>query len=758
MKTKLTLLMKTWMLALCLFGAGMAHSATITATVSGNWSSAATWSGGSPGSTISIDQIVIPAGMTVTMDMDVTFNGLLASLNVSGTLNSSSNKLIITSGALSGNGTMDLSYLEVGSIGSMSYTGNLTVNKFVSSAINLSLGSQVILEDTLHLESGNLSLGSGSMLVLNTNSVVKVEDGALLLNGGIFNNGNSYDVLYVGGSKNTGIELGGTGAHDIHVQLGSATDDLTLGSDLTVNGTIHHHMGSLRLNGHHLTLKGDYMSMNNTRLTGSATSSLSLQMGSTPTSTLMFNTGAANNTLRSLSIDINSGNASIGNNLNIAGDLLLKKGNLDLVNASTLTMVAGSGITVDGGSMLANAGGFDGTASYNVTYKGGQKMGSLELSGSGLNNVYLDMNNPMDSVRLASDLTINGTLHLDTGSLHINGHKLILKGDLAGSHNGYFMGSSSSELFIQTSGGLTDTIQFPQAMSKLNNFSINTGSGSNVMLNSDLTVENLTFVNGGLTMWNHNLAINNTGSINGYGPTRYVNTKGTGSLMMSVNTSAPYVLFPVGTSSGYAPAYIQRNSGPNAMIGVSSHNGIWMNGTSGPDNATTESVVNRTWDLSSNAGVDVSLKLEWTPGMEVNSFDRTNAYITHYTNSAWDVMTAGTATTTGSGSYQLTRTGITSLSPFAVVDVNSAVGIEEKNSIIASLYPVPVSSTLNIVLTLTKPFDVEIYDAVGRRVKRETFSSANSAHQVDMRDLDTGVYFVKVVSDNTQSIRKIVKQ
>jgi hypothetical protein len=119
--------------ALVLF-TGSVQATTYTATQSGNWSSALTWGGaGSPGNTVgTIDNVVIPLGVTVTMDMDVAVNSLASYISVAGSLTSTTNSLTITQGSLQGTGVMNLLYVEIGALGSMTFSGTITTNRFVN--------------------------------------------------------------------------------------------------------------------------------------------------------------------------------------------------------------------------------------------------------------------------------------------------------------------------------------------------------------------------------------------------------------------------------------------------------------------------------------------------------------------------------------------------------------------------------------------------------------------------------------------------
>lgn len=763
MKSKFTKIKTLCLIALFAFTANKFNAATITATVSGNWSSSATWSGGtSPGGSITGDNIVIPAGITVTMDQDVQV-GTLGSIAVSGSLTTTSNSLTINSlGSLSGNGYMTMQYLEIANGGTMSYSGSMTVHKFVNSSLALTLAAQVMLMDTMHLKAGSLTLGSGSNLTMSGSSNIKVEDGSMSLgSGGVFTNTNSYNVMYVGSSKTAGIEMSGDHVQDVWVNLSGSNQTLTMASgSLTVNGNLHHNMGTIKLNGSTLTLNADYMASNGAMFQGSTTSNLMIHSTTSLTSTLMFdNSSNGNSSLNNLQVFLTAGgNVNLGSNLRINGELLLSRGNLNVASTSTITMVAGSQVTVAYGHLMTSPGGFNGTASYNVQYIGTSIMGDVELSGSGLNDVTLSTANQTDSVSMPGNVMINGTLYLTKGNFNLNGHRLDLKGNLSSTMNGSLQGNQFSDLYVTTTGNVTDTLMFDNSRARLHNLNINIGGGSNLMLNSPLTVESMSFTSGGITIWNNDLTVASTGSVTGANGNRYVMIKGNGSLVMNVNPSSPYVMFPVGTSTSYGAAYIQRNSGSAGMIGVSTHNGIYMMGTYGSDNAMTQSVVNRTWDVHSNSSVDLNLMLEWTAAMEVNSFNRSMSHISHYTNNAWDTYASSSATVSGSY-YQQSRTGITSLSPFSVVDNNATVGIEEQkaDNMSASIYPVPVENRLNFSVPNAESFNVEVFDAVGNKVKSKAFTQDASVRQLDMSDLNSGVYFVKIYTDKSQTTKRIVK-
>src|SRR6185437_17108274 len=93
-----------------------AWAGTYTATSSGNWSSNSTWSGGSaPSFTNTADQIKISSGVTVTMDQNVTINGLYAILEVEGTLTGGSSSTLATDeGTITGAGAISAGTVSLG--------------------------------------------------------------------------------------------------------------------------------------------------------------------------------------------------------------------------------------------------------------------------------------------------------------------------------------------------------------------------------------------------------------------------------------------------------------------------------------------------------------------------------------------------------------------------------------------------------------------------------------------------------------------
>ncbi len=83
-------------------------------------------------------------------------------------------------------------------------------------------------------------------------------------------------------------------------------------------------------------------------------------------------------------------------------------------------------------------------------------------------------------------------------------------------------------------------------------------------------------------------------------------------------------------------------------------------------------------------------------------------------------------------------------------------GVEEFASSF-NIYPNPVSDRLYIealTQTLTQTLTVEIYDVYGRR---QSMVNGQQSTVIDVSDLNSGVYFIKVVTENGEAVKRILK-
>lgn len=760
MKTHFTRLLKNGAFAAFLLITGSVSAATYTAISSGAWSNASIWAGGvSPGSSISLlDNVVINAGATVTLDSDVQFSGLLTSLEVDGTLQSvsSDNYLLdMNSGVLSGTGTITLYKLRFGTTGTMTFSGTSSVDKLWNSSTTLNLVGQLSVNDSLFLDAGTFNLSTGGTLTFMSASVIRVDGGTMTASSGLLNNSNNYSVVYVGSNKTTGLELAGSGLTDVWVNLDDNTQILSIGGDVTIEGVLHHNQGMIGLNGASLTLMDDYMSQSGAIFIGSATSNLAIEGSSTLSSTLAFDASGADLNDLTINISDNNGNAHVSSNLSIHGSLMLEDGDF-ILTSGTLTMATGSEIVVTDGHMGNTGGSYDGTNAYDVTYTSTASTTSgLELTGSGLNDLAIEMDNASDSVQVMNTTTVNGELNLENGGMGLNGYDLVLEGSLATTSDGWLSGDDQSDLTFNT-GTLDDTLWTSATANSFGTVTINSDDASDLMVGNNLHAANIMMSTGGLHIWDNEIWLDPTGSITGADANRYVLIDGSGSLVMNVQVSAPYAMYPVGTDGGYAPVGLQQNSGTTGYFKVNSVNGVWSNGLTGTNMALTGSVVDRTWDISSVSGGSLNLNLMtmWQSAFELNGFDRTDSYIMHYTGGSWDAASqTGSAAVTVGSMFQLERTNITSLSPFAVRD-GAVTGIEENTEIVAGVYPNPVQDKLTCLMAFDETTSASVVDLKGTVLHTE---NVNGNHSIDFSAYPNGVYFVNYTNSKGTSSYRVIK-
>jgi hypothetical protein len=582
-----------------------------------------------------------------------------------------------------------------------------------------------------------------------------MNSGSITIGGGTFNTGSSYNVLYVGASKTSGLELNSSSVQNLYIRMTDNSQTLTLAANLVVNGNLQMSAGIFDITARQLTLAGDLKMNSGSMFTSSSTSNMSLTGTASLTNGLAFTSGSA---LGDLTISLtNNGKAKLMTALAISGHLKLMNGSFSLESGSTLTMNAASTIHVEGGSMAVNSGTFVGTAAYNVEYMGGSNTSGTELTGSGLSNLSISLVGPSNSVKLKNSITVAGKLNLTSGKLDLNGDTLTVNGTMWQSSAAPFIGSTSSSLVLNLTSATDDTLYFDNSNQNLKRLKLNL-TGGNIVLGTMLIINSeIDFVKGKLVLINSDLQVLAAALINGYDNAKYIATTGAGRLQMAVNSGSAFVTFPVGTLSDYSPAGIQQTaSGATGNFMVRVMSGVLTNGTSGYNTANSASVVDRTWliDAASGLNVNMNLKLAWVGAAEVNSFDRTHAYISHYKNSVWDTYTIASASAGVNSTYELTRNGISSLSPFAVSDNNAAMGITENVNAVTSveMYPNPSTDYLNIQIINSggANYLYEIIDVTGRTVL--TTANNNSLNRLSVSGFTTGCYFIKVTNLDTHSI------
>ncbi|MBA2612059.1 MAG: T9SS type A sorting domain-containing protein [Bacteroidetes bacterium] len=766
MKTKL-LTIKIAVVALGLFISTSANAA-FTAVTSGNWSSAATWGGIAPTATVTNQDIIIPAGITVTLDADVTFVGLLNNFSVAGILTSTtSNGVSMAQGALAGGGTISINRISFTSLATCSFSGNLNLKRMSNSTTALAFSAIANIADTLDLQSGNLLLNTNANLTMLSNSTVKVNNGSITVGGGIFNSGNAYNVMYIGPSKTTGIELNSTTIQHLYLTMNDNTQGVTLNNNTTVNGNTTVNSGKIILNGKQFIMKGNITLSAGSTFAGSAASIMEIDGSGSLNSSLYFDAGST--LLNDLIINRSAnGQVKLGNSLNIGGHLKLMNGNFSIESGAILTMSSASTVHIENGNLALNTGTFNGTAPYNVEYMGvSDNNTGPELTGSGLNNLTVSYTSSQNKITLSNNAVISGNLNMNKGNVKLNGKTLTLNGTISQNSSSTFMGDASAELYLNLTSVTNDTLFFDAFTlnQTLNRLRVNLTQTATIVLGNKLYINTeLAFIKGKVELTNSDLVIMPSAAITGYDDSNYIVTSqnNSGNLSMNVNAGSAYVTFPIGTSSNYSPAHIQQASAAGSgNFNVKAMNTVLSGGTYGFVNSNTLKVVNRTWLVSSAVStINANLKFGWVAAAEVNGFNRTNAYVSHYTSSAWDVMSAGSASIAANNTYELARMNMTSLSPFAVTEAGQALKVKE-NSISNELevYPNPSKDVVSVkLLNATDNYKYELTDITGRTIS--TNINSNNVNKFDVSNLVTGCYFIKItnLSDNKTVTKRFVKE
>jgi len=248
------------------------------------------------------------------------------------------------------------------------------------------------------------------------------------------------------------------------------------------------------------------------------------------------------------------------------------------------------------------------------------------------------------------------TFEISGGTVNVSGGvKLVL-------HNTKWINNAE---FTATNGTVELTGDASQANSSIGgtketsfyNLTINKSLNS-AELGQNITIENtLNLTNGQLELNDKDVTLIGNFTL---GVGSYIQTSGGGKLSQTINTGNSKI-FPVGNGS-FTPVTIQ-NDGTSDIYSVRNTAGVLENGTTG--NAQSNEVVNQTWHITEAvAGAsNLTITAQWNASDELTGFDRNNCAISHYTSS-WDAPTNSVAT--GSDPYSLSRSNITSLSPFAV--------------------------------------------------------------------------------------------
>ncbi|MFP5040676.1 T9SS type A sorting domain-containing protein [Parasediminibacterium sp. JCM 36343] len=198
---------------------------------------------------------------------------------------------------------------------------------------------------------------------------------------------------------------------------------------------------------------------------------------------------------------------------------------------------------------------------------------------------------------------------------------------------------------------------------------INNTAGTASTLKSSATVTGvLTLTSGVITLGTNNLTISASGSVSGGSSSSYADASSTGRFIKnSLSTTA--VLFPIGTSTSYAPLSI-KNTGGNSNISAGVQSAI----TNAPFNSA--GVFNLQWSVLGGTATTSNITFQFNGADFPSSYTQAAAELGNYyqTNTYYTATQLGTPA--GSNPYTLSATGLnvtTSGTNYYVVGNSGAV-------------------------------------------------------------------------------------
>lgn len=313
---------------------------------------------------------------------------------------------------------------------------------------------------------------------------------------------------------------------------------------------------------------------------------------------------------------------------------------------------------------------YTGDFTFNGTVAGGLWKDSANWNGllpPGItDSVFINAGTP-NSLNIATGNAYAGTLLLANNAV-VNiataADSIIVNSRIAAAGNNSFTGDG----ILAVRNVQADTMQINNGF---------TAANFAVLANTNLAANNIVVSNNLHLANNSQLVINNNMvTLSGAASTitqtgnSYINTNGTGKFIIEnigAAGRAGAVTFPVGNAGNYNPAVI-TNTGTADNFGVRVQPQVFAayTGEAGTG-AYTNNAVAATWFITeANAGgSNADITLQWNAAQELPGFDRSTSRFGHY-NSGWQLSIPSTAA--GSNPYTFNGTGITSFSPFGILN------------------------------------------------------------------------------------------
>lgn len=234
-----------------------------------------------------------------------------------------------------------------------------------------------------------------------------------------------------------------------------------------------------------------------------------------------------------------------------------------------------------------------------------------------------------------------------------------------------------------------------------------------------------------------------------------------GDIQASMNTCL------AGTESGLAAYYqFENGAGSTIVSDITSNgnNGLLQNldvnadwGMGAVVCATCEMEMTQLVTVTFGATVDNTVSTVSSPTLSANQSGATYQWVDcNNSNAPIAGETAQTFTATTSGSYavEVTFNGCTATSACETITVT---GIQEASSTAVSVYPNPTTGVVNINLgNNNSNVEYSITTIEGRVV--ESGRTTSNMIKVDLSKEGNGIYFLRINSDKTSTVQKLIKQ
>ncbi len=352
-----------------------------------------------------------------------------------------------------------------------------------------------------------------------------------------------------------------------------------------------------------------------------------------------------------------------------------------------------------------------------------------------------------DAITAVSDVNQDVTLAspVDVDFLNINsGVTLTLDADITVNgnliNNGAITGDGTLVLVGTTPriyGGTVGNLQLSSADVTLKS---NTTIAGELDLSSNST----------LNIDDYDLTIN---TITGFSETAYIETKdfneSAGFVIKSLALADGDFTFPIGSSGSYTPLTV-KNLGTTGNIQARVFDDTYAQGTSGVI-IDTEKEVNKSWEINGDAGVNVTITLQWNSENEDPNYAsaRSTAYLSKNNYDWWRKVTPDVGVI-GSDPYQITASGIQTFSVFGTGTEDSSLPVTwmafeafENEDQEVELHWSTASELNNDRFEIEKSFDGHTFDVIGQIVGNGT-SNTLSDYQFTDTDPFNGINYYRL--------------